>query len=429
MSARFAWSGRVMVDNVSGKPITNGKINFWINGTTTDQDTFPTVALSGANVNPLILDANGRVPEAWSNDTDVYAVRVLDENDNVILPTVQDLSFISPFTLSSADVLAALAANAAAVDIAGSSMVGSAFSAFADDLTLTAAGSIDTSAGSLTTGAISVGGDLTLSAATPTLNLGSAAVSTATLDLNIGVGRTDDGFSLINLVGDTTFTGFGFRIIRAGTANGVSQLLHRGTGAFSLVADEAAALIFATDSVTRLTLAADGAATFTGDVTLSGGDIIMASGKGIDFSATADGSGTTTSELLDDYEEGTFTPTIIGSAGSGTITYSAQTGDYTKIGRQVYIQGRVTTSSVASRTGTTSIGGFPFTLAGEAGVYCATGASGLAITAGTSLTMDQTSGTTALLELWALTGGTGTVAIDSQWTDDGSTRFSGNYHV
>lgn len=154
MAARSAWSGLVLVDNVSGKPLSNGKINFWTNGTTNDLDTFPTVALSGANANPLILDANGRVPEAWSNDTDVYAVRILDENDNVILSTVQDISFIAPFTLSSADVLAALAANSAAVDIAGSSMVGSAFAAFADNLDLTAAGSIDASAGAITLGTV-----------------------------------------------------------------------------------------------------------------------------------------------------------------------------------------------------------------------------------------------------------------------------------
>ena len=154
MAARSAWSGLVLVDNTSGKPLSNGKINFWANGTTSDQDTFTAVGLGVANANPLILDADGRVPEAWSNDTDVYAARVLDENDNVILATVQDLSFISPFTLSSADVLSALAANSAAVDIAGSSMVGSAFSAFADALTLTAAGTIDASAGAITLGSV-----------------------------------------------------------------------------------------------------------------------------------------------------------------------------------------------------------------------------------------------------------------------------------
>jgi hypothetical protein len=68
-----------------------------------------------------------------------------------------------------------------------------------------------------------------------------------------------------------------------------------------------------------------------GNVTVSTGNVVMAtSGKGIDFSATTSGSGTMTSELLNDYEEGTFTPSI-----GGTATYTAQTGTYTKVGRLV----------------------------------------------------------------------------------------------
>jgi hypothetical protein len=59
-------------------------------------------------------------------------------------------------------------------------------------------------------------------------------------------------------------------------------------------------------------------------------NIVMSSGNGIDFSAT---SGTGTSELLDDYEEGTFTPSFTGgTSGSG---YTRQVGEYTKVGRLV----------------------------------------------------------------------------------------------
>jgi hypothetical protein len=72
--------------------------------------------------------------------------------------------------------------------------------------------------------------------------------------------------------------------------------------------------------------------TFSGNVTLSDGNLIIGtSGKGIDFSATP---GTGTSELLADYEEGTYTPTLGGLSG-GAITYTTQTGRYTKVGRQV----------------------------------------------------------------------------------------------
>lgn len=83
-----------------------------------------------------------------------------------------------------------------------------------------------------------------------------------------------------------------------------------------------------------------GLITTSGDIrTRSGNLVIETSGKGIDFGATADGPGAT-SELLDDYEEGTFTPTITGWTG----TYSIQYGVYTKIGRQVFIHCEVQTN-------------------------------------------------------------------------------------
>jgi hypothetical protein len=70
--------------------------------------------------------------------------------------------------------------------------------------------------------------------------------------------------------------------------------------------------------------------TASGDVSVSTGNVVMAtSGKGIDFSATASGSGTMTSELLNDYEEGTWTPTL------NVGTFSAATCRYTKIGNMV----------------------------------------------------------------------------------------------
>ena len=58
-------------------------------------------------------------------------------------------------------------------------------------------------------------------------------------------------------------------------------------------------------------------------LTLTDGNLIVASGHGIDFSATGDNAGME-AELLDNYEEGTFTPAFIG-ASSG-ITYTSQIG-------------------------------------------------------------------------------------------------------
>ena len=97
-----------------------------------------------------------------------------------------------------------------------------------------------------------------------------------------------------------------------------------------------------------------------GNVEIANGNLVFStSGTGIDFSATADGSGTTTSELLDDYEEGTFTPAF--SIGSG-FTYSQQLGSYTKIGNRVLFNIFLTWSANSNTGGNTSIVGFPFTV-------------------------------------------------------------------
>ena len=87
------------------------------------------------------------------------------------------------------------------------------------------------------------------------------------------------------------------------------------------------------------------------------GDLAFNSGQGIDFSAT---SGTGTSELFDDYEEGTWTPVLTFGGASTGITYSHQTGLYTKIGNVVKFELRIRVSSVGTATGDAKITGLPF---------------------------------------------------------------------
>jgi hypothetical protein len=65
---------------------------------------------------------------------------------------------------------------------------------------------------------------------------------------------------------------------------------------------------------------------------------------------------------LDDYEEGTFTPTLIGSTG-GTATTSQAQGMYVKVGTLIWFNLRLIASSVAGLTGNVRIGGMPFTAA------------------------------------------------------------------
>lgn len=92
-----------------------------------------------------------------------------------------------------------------------------------------------------------------------------------------------------------------------------------------------------------------------------GGATPSASGAGITFPATQ--SASTNANTLDDYEEGTFTPTIDGSSSSPTVTYTTQNGTYTKVGNVVsayfYIEGSARTGG----TGDLVIRGLPFACA------------------------------------------------------------------
>jgi hypothetical protein len=102
--------------------------------------------------------------------------------------------------------------------------------------------------------------------------------------------------------------------------------------------------------------------TLSGDVTLSTGNLVIGTaGKGIDFSITSHPAGMT-SELLADYEEGTFSPTI--TSGITGITYSSQNGSYTKVGRLVTFSLRLELSAGTAAAAILRIGGLPFTADG-----------------------------------------------------------------
>lgn len=106
---------------------------------------------------------------------------------------------------------------------------------------------------------------------------------------------------------------------------------------------------------------------FTGDQTLATGNLVIGtSGKGIDFSADSNAGGMT-SELLDDYEEGTFTPTLAGSTTNPTVTYGVQRGRYTRVGRLVTIECYVSWSAISGGSGNIQVAGFPYTIDSSTG--------------------------------------------------------------
>ena len=91
----------------------------------------------------------------------------------------------------------------------------------------------------------------------------------------------------------------------------------------------------------------------------SGIVLAFPSGGGIDFSATANSSGSMGNELLDDYEEGTWTPSINTSAN---VSVSVGAADYTKIGRIVNANCYITyNGSPTTDTDAFKVLGLPFT--------------------------------------------------------------------
>ena len=104
-------------------------------------------------------------------------------------------------------------------------------------------------------------------------------------------------------------------------------------------------------------MSAGGAATIANGLTLTDGNLVVASGHGIDFSATGNVSGTS-SELLDDYEEGTWTPAWAAASGSAT---QAGVARYVKIGNMVQANCYLALSNKGTLGGSMQITGLPYT--------------------------------------------------------------------
>ena len=97
--------------------------------------------------------------------------------------------------------------------------------------------------------------------------------------------------------------------------------------------------------------------------------LIGSGGGGIKFQASAQSS--SDANTLDDYEEGTWTPTLLGTSSNPTQSYSDQVGRYTKIGRMVYFQCRVVmaSSGITPGSGLARLGALPFTSLSTANTY------------------------------------------------------------
>jgi hypothetical protein len=152
--------------------------------------------------------------------------------------------------------------------------------------------------------------------------------------------------------------------------------------------------------------------------------------KGINFTANTPAAGMT-SELLNWYEEGTWTPVL--SDGTNNATMSGNnSGVYTRIGRQVTVIGQVETTSLGSVTGNIRITGLPFAPAAGTAFY-SSGAVGYAellnITAGQNIGIGVFSGNNYItMYLWDSAAGV-TPLQASEWSADGTAAIQITYFV
>ena len=148
------------------------------------------------------------------------------------------------------------------------------------------------------------------------------------------------------------------------------------------------------------------------------------------------GTDTDAVNTLDDYEEGTWTPTVNDDTGSDSEsqTYSIQTGTYTKIGNLVHIQGQVTVTSLGSLTTSQAarIAGLPFTSNAGATIKSAVtfaSAGAISIGAGEYIAGHVQPGTTYIrINLWNDATGTASFLL-SNLTASGNVAFSATYFV
>jgi len=168
----------------------------------------------------------------------------------------------------------------------------------------------------------------------------------------------------------------------------------------------------------------------SGNLTINNGNLVIGTaGKGIDFSADQSAAGMT-SELLDDYEEGTWTPTIVAAGGSGSPTYSSNTGFYTKIGNTVVATAFIAFTKNTLSGGVLQSGGLPFA-ANSTAIYPQ---AACYITAGSLITnplcqVGAGSSASDILKSSVVTGAVGSVSIADLGSGSLELRYTVTYQV
>jgi hypothetical protein len=173
---------------------------------------------------------------------------------------------------------------------------------------------------------------------------------------NLGFGVTTPtqntyGINRIFEIGGSSVPGI---VLRTTSTTGEQSILTGGDG---LIISSTGSASAATDNVIRFfTGASNSSYSATEKVRISSDGYLRLAGKGIQFNGD-----TSDVNSLDDYEEGTYTPTISTSGGTGSVTYQVQNGWYVKVGSLCYAYTWLVYRKGTLSGGSLSIGGLPFT--------------------------------------------------------------------
>ena len=204
--------------------------------------------------------------------------------------------------------------------------------------------------GSLTAGPIT-GTTLTATGAFTSLGIDDNAPSTAvtiTSSNKVGINTTSPSYPLV--VSDGGASGIEFV---PGAAAGLSQIIaiNRSGGTYDTLRLNALNHSFNTSGSTRMTIDASGHAIIPQGVTLG-------TSAGVYNAANT----------IDDYEEGTWTPSVSATSGSFT-TVTISNAEYVKIGKTVHVSAKFVITTIGTGSGNMTISGLPYSLdASQGGV-------------------------------------------------------------
>ena len=237
---------------------------------------------------------------------------------------------------------------------------------------------IDLSSGDLT---LDVAGDINLDADGGDVNFKDGGTSIGYLSnssgsLILGVNTSDadffvqgnDGGSTINaLTIDMSEAGaatFNAGVTASGEITTTNSLSQNSNSIRTAIGNDGGSGTFGTSTNHQVKMFTNNThvATLTtgGNFNILDGDLVIGtSGHGIDFSANSNVSGMT-SELLDSYEEGTFTATLEGSTSNPSSTVQTTSARYTKVGRLVFVQGQFSNVDTTGASGAPRVTGLPF---------------------------------------------------------------------